>query len=135
MVPYQSRHSKLPGTSYKEVYKHAWKIFTQIRSQTKRQPYIKSAYFNKQKVFFTHFWIHLFQKPQRLRKNRLKFFQVAIDLITNSHNQPISKPNPNKKSETLHRFYGLTKNKELFIVQIKQTANNRKLFMSCFQPE
>lgn len=41
--------------------------------------------------------------------------------------------NPNKKTEALHRFAGLTKDKELFYVQIKEDLRtDRKYFMSVF---
>ena len=52
MIPYQTKTRKLPGTSYSEVRKQALAVFNEIKKRTKRKPYIKSAYFNKQKVFF-----------------------------------------------------------------------------------
>ncbi|MBL7053228.1 MAG: hypothetical protein ISS02_01000 [Candidatus Portnoybacteria bacterium] len=38
----------------------------------------------------------------------------------NKKNNPSSKENPNKKTEIFHRFAGITKDKELFYVQIKE---------------
>ena len=58
-IPYFTKVNKLPGTNYTEVKKNADIIFKQIKSKTKRRPYIRSAYFNKQKVFFDFFWQHL----------------------------------------------------------------------------
>lgn len=133
MIPYQTKAEKLPGTSYKEVYKKARAIFAAIRSQTKRKPYVRSAYFHRQKIFFDFFWAHLSQKsiPERIR--RLKYFEVAIEVIRKSRNHPESMQNPNKKTEILHRFAGLTKNKELFFVQIKEhKRTGRKQLMSIF---
>jgi len=135
MIPYSTKKKKLPGTSYGEVRKQAEVIFKQIKSKTKRRPYIRSAYFNKQKIFFDYFWVHLNQRGPKERFNRLKYFETALEVIKNSRNQPISKQNPNKGSEILHRFAGLTKNKELFYAQIKEDKKSgRKYFMSCFPP-
>lgn len=136
MIPYQTKFSKLPGTSYKEVYKHAQSVFKKIKHRTKRKPYVRSKYFNKQKVFFDFYWIHLYQsKGDKERTKRLKYFLAAADLLENSRNEPISKENPNKRTEILHRFAGLTKEKDLFFVQIKENKRTgNKYFMSCFAP-
>ena len=64
---------------------------------------------------------------------RLKYFSAAIEVIKDSRNKPIIKQNPNKKTEILYRFAGLTKEKDLFLVQIKEEKKNgKKYFMSCF---
>ena len=133
MIPYQTKIKKLPGTSYAEVRKQALAIFNEIKKKTKRKPYVRSAYFNKQKVFFDYFWQHLLEKSLKERTRRLKYFACALDLIKNSRNKPIIKQNPNKKIEILYRFAGLTKEKELFLVQIKEDKkNDKKYLMSCF---
>ena len=134
MIPYQTKISKLPGTSYKEVYKEAQVIFREIKRRTKRRPYIRSAYFRKQKIFFDYFWDHLWRTGgYKERTKRLRYFGAAIDVMRHSSNEPVSKENPNKKSEILHRFAGLTKSKELFYVQVKEDKpTGRKYFMSCF---
>jgi len=134
--PYYTKVKRLSGTDYREIHSKVSAIFKQIKSKTKRRPYIRSAYFKKQKIFFDYFWQHLWQKSWKERVKRLKFFLCAIDLIKNSRQEPSSKQNPNKKSEILHRFIGITKNKELFIVQIKEDKKtNRKYFMSVFPLE
>jgi len=136
MIPYQTKAKRLPGTSYAEVRTNAIFLFNQIKKRTKRRPYIRSAYFNKQKIFFDYFWQHLHQKGPKERFKRLKYFNAAIEVMKNSRNQPSSKQNPNKPNEILHRFAGLTKDKELFYVQIKENKKSgRKYFMSCFPPE
>jgi len=57
-------------------------------------------------------------------------------LIKNIRLEPTSKQNPNKPKEILHRFAGLTKDKEIFYVQIKEDKNtDKKYFMSVFSPE
>ena len=130
---YKTKINKLSGTRYAEVRNQALTIFNKIKKRTKRRPYIRSAYFNKQKIFFDYFWPHLFQRKPRERLKRLKYFESAIDLIKNSKNHPFSIQNPNKQSEIFHRFEGLTKNKEKFCVQIKENLRtDKKYFMSCF---
>ena len=136
MIPYYTKCGKLAGSNYSEVRKSANFIFKNIKSRTKWRPYVRSAYFNKQKIFFDYFWEHLTQKRPPERFRRLKYFLAAIELIRNSRNEPSSKENPNRPSEILHRFAGLTKNKDLFYVQIKEDKKSeRKYFMSCFPPE
>lgn len=133
MIPYQTNKKKLPGTSYAESRNQALTIFGQIKKRTKRKPYIRSVYFKKQKIFFDYFWTHLNQKSPKERAKRLKYFECAIDLIKNSRNQPHIEVNRNKPNEILYRFGGLTKEKELFYVQIKENKRSkRKYLMSCF---
>jgi len=137
MIPYQVKSTKLTGSNYKEIRNKAVLIFrNDIEKQSKRKPYIKSAYFKKQKIFFDYFWKHTYQKNPRTRFRRLKYFKAGIELIKDSRNEPASKQNPNKRNEVLHRFAGLTKEKELFYVQIKEDKKTgKKYFMSCFPPE
>ena len=136
MIPYQTKIQKLSGTSYAEVRKEALVLFNKIKAKTKRKPYIRSAYFNKQKIFFDFFWAHLNQKSPKERAKRLKYFEAAIDLMKNSRNHPVSGENPHKQGEILHRFAGLTKEKEIFYVQIKENKRSgKKYFMSCFPVE
>lgn len=111
MIPYQTKIKKLSGTSYGEMIKHAYFLFNQIKKRTKRRPYIKSPYFNKQKIFFDYFWEHLHQKSFKERVRRLKYFPCALDLLKNSRVEPVSFENPNNRSEILHRFIGMSKDK------------------------
>lgn len=131
--PYFVKSSPLSGTDFKELEKKAKIIFREIEKKTKRKPYIRSAYFNKQKVFFDYFWQHLNQKRKKERKLRLKLFNVAIEVIKDSRNAPASVDNPSNRNETLHRFAGLTRDKKLFYVQIKEDKKRgHKYFMSAF---
>src|SRR3990167_10864094 len=110
MIPYQTNVSKLSGTNYQEVYKHAHDLFRRIEQKTKRKPYIRSAYFHKEKIFFDFFWTHLWRSGgNKERVRRLKYFQAALAVLQRSKNKPASKENPNKRSEILHRFAGMTK--------------------------
>ena len=133
IIPYQASKRKLPGTNYTEVRKQSLAVFNKIKKSTKRRPYIRSAYFKKQKVFFDYFWAHLHQKRPKERFARLQYFEAAIELVAYSKNHPSSKQNPNQEKEILHRFVGLTKNKQRFYVQIKEDKqSDKKYFMSCF---
>ncbi|KKQ98093.1 MAG: hypothetical protein UT23_C0005G0016 [Candidatus Woesebacteria bacterium GW2011_GWA1_39_12] len=135
MIPYHTHVSKLAGTrSYKDIYRNALAVYSQVKRKTKRQPYARSAYFNKQKIFFTFFWKHLFDYSHKVRIERLKYFEATLDLIKNSKNAPESKDNPNNIDEILHRFAGLTKEKELFMVQIKENKRTGKKFLMSIFP-
>jgi len=136
MIPYKTKSKKVPGSNLSEVARSVMFIFHSIEKRTKRKPYIRSAYFKKEKIFFDNFWEHLNQKSPRERFKRLKCFKPAIELIKNSRNKPISKPEVYYSKIILHRFYGLTADREEFYVQIKEDKKRkRKFFMSCFPPE
>lgn len=134
MKVYQSRIPRLSGSDFREVNAKARLLYQKIKSKSKRRPYIRSAYFKKEKIFLELFWIHLFEKSNwRDRVRRLKYFSCALDLLQNSRFHPNSKENPNKKSELLHRFAGLSKEGDLFYVQIKEDKKTKqKWFMSVF---
>lgn len=133
IIPCQVKSSVLAGTSFEEVAKKAHDLLGAIEKKTKRQPYIRSAYFKKEKVFLNYFWPHFMQKPKRERIDRLKLLPCAIEIIEHCQNRPLIKINPNNKQETFYRFVALTRDKELFYVQIKQnTKTKKKYFMSAF---
>lgn len=128
MQIYRCKATVLPGSGYKEIWKGAREIYKTVSRRTKRKPYVRSAFFNGRKVFFDNFWVHLAQKRQPVRRRRLKFFRAALEVVEKSH---CSKPNPNKKSETLHRFSARTKDGVVFFLQIKETKKGLQL-MSMF---
>jgi hypothetical protein len=134
MKSYQTKAGKLSGTSWAEVYKKALRYYEQIRKHTKRRPYIKSPYFNKEKVFLDIYWKHLHEKQNLKDKTRrVKYFVCAIELVQNTRFSPASKENPNKRSEILHRFAGTTKDNEIFFVQIRENRRTgQKDLMSTF---
>ncbi len=136
MKPFPVKSQKLSGSSNIEIIKKAQDYFKLIERETKRQPYVRSAFFGKQKIFFTFFWKHLYQKSPKERRRRLQYFLCAIELIENSRNTPTMKPNPNKKSEILYRFYGITKDKEIFYTQVKENITTKRLeLMSIVIPD
>lgn len=133
MIPYQTKQPVIHGTRYESIRREALQIFSIVEKKTKRQPYIRSAYFKKQKVFLKLFWSHLFQKNPRDRVRRLRYLRAALDVIQYTKAEPFSQQNPHKKGELLYRFAGLTKEGELFYVQIKENKRTgHKYFMSCF---
>lgn len=134
MQVYKTKANRLQGTDFHEVRKKAFGIYTTIKKKSKRSPYIRSAYFNKEKIFLAIFWQHLWSKEKwQDRMRRLKYYAAAIELIQNSKFDPKSKDNPNKPGEMLHRFTGITNDHYLFHVQIKiDKQSGRKDFISVF---
>jgi hypothetical protein len=135
---YQSKHDKLPGTSYEELVKAARKIYHDIEKKSKRTPYIKTnnhSYFAGRKVFLNMFFVHLNQKSRIDRKRRLRFFSLGLDLVKNTKFEPIIKQNPNAKSETLYRFGGISSDGELFYVQLKGNKRGNIYLMSVYPPQ
>jgi hypothetical protein len=136
MKVFKATTDKFTGTKYHDVYPKAFGLYKQIKARTKRRPYIRSAYFKKDKIFLGPFWQHLKQKNWRDRTRRLKYFPCGIELIKNSKFIPISKENPNDPNEILHRFAGITPDHDLFFVQIKENkTNDQKILLSIFPEE
>ena len=136
MKVYKTKIKALAGTNYKEISKKAIGLYRQIKKKTKRRPYVRSAYFDKDKIFLGLFWSHLYDKNYWDQTRRMKFFGCGIDLICNSRFQPTSKENPNKPEEILHRFAGITMNGEQFFVQIKEDKkSSQKMLISIFPTE
>src|SRR5690606_9949388 len=113
---YQTKAKKLPGTRYVEVRKKAFDLYTIIKKRSKRRAYIRSAYFNKEKIFLSLFWDHLADKHHKDRTRRLKYFPCALELIRQTKFDPTSVENVDRKSEILHRFVGITAESEIFYV-------------------
>lgn len=134
MEAYKIKIRSIPGTDFREVNKKASSYYKEIIRKSKRRPYVRSIYFKKTKIFLGLFWQHLYSKKNfKDQVRRMKFFPCAIELIKFSHLIPESKENPNKKSEILHRFTGITKEKEIFFVQIKEDkASGEKFLISVF---
>ena len=133
MEIFKTKTKKLTGSNYPDLHKKAFNIYQQIKRKMKRRPYIRSAYFKKDKIFLAIFWQHLHQKNWRNRKRRIRFFPCAIELIRHSCIDPISTDNPNNPSEILHKFKGITPNGSTFYVQVKENKrNNQKFLMSVF---
>lgn len=136
MKTYKTKTRALSGTNYKEISKKAYSLYQQIKKKTKRRPYVRSAYFNKDKIFLGLFWSHLYGKNYWDQIRRMKFFECGIELICKSRFEPTTKENPNKPEEILHRFAGTTADNELFFVQIKEDKRScQKWLISIFPIE
>ena len=138
MKVYQSKHKKLPGTSYEELIKAARKIYHDIEKKTKRTPYVKTnkrSYFEGKKIFLNMFFVHLDQKSRIDRKRRLRYFACGLDLVQHTKYEPIIKKNPNTKSETLYRFAGVSAEGDLFYVQLKSNQRGNIYLMSVYPPQ
>lgn len=133
---YRTITQPIRGSSWAEVAPQARHLLRSIARRTKRRPYIRSAYFRKDKVFLSYFWQHLSQKPYPEQLRRLRYLPCAIELIRKSRHRPTSKQNPNRPDEILHRFAGMTPDHQLFMVQIKESQQtDRKELMSVFPYE
>jgi hypothetical protein len=130
---FKSKKASLPGSSYAEVLKLARGEHIRVSSKSKRQPYVRSTYFNKEKVFISVFWNHIMQKELKSRTKRLKLYASALDLIANTPCSPETILKHDDLSILLHRFYGKSLDGVDFCVQIKQDKKSgRKDFMSVF---
>ena len=136
MQTYRTRLNKIEGANWRIVSKKAMNSYKEIKQWSKRRPYVRSAYFSKQKIFLGLFWHHLHEKTNLKDKTRrLKYFPCAIDLIKNSRFEPTSKENPNRTNEILHRFTGITANNEIFIVQIKEVKSSGEKWLISIFPQ
>ncbi len=134
MQYYQTKAKTIKGEDFKEVHKIAFRIFLEIKKKSKRKPYIRSAYYDKDKIFLDFYWEHLFKKENwRDRLRRIKFFAAALEVIRKSNISPLLKQDPNKKDVLLHRFAGKTSEGKEFFVQIKEfKKNGQKHLISIF---
>lgn len=134
MKAYPAKSPPISGTDFHEIRRQAFGLYEEIRCRSKRRPYVRSAFFNKEKIFLDIYWQHLYdQRNWHDRMRRLRYYSCALELIQHSRFEPTSKENPNKRSEILYRFMGITKNQEVFYVQIKKDINTgQKFFMSVF---
>ena len=133
MKVFQSKFSQLAGTNYSEVYPLAFGLYKQLKRKSKRRPYLRSAYFKKSKIFLDYFWSHLHQKNLKDKARRLKLYCCALDLIKNCKVEPSSKEDPNRYGIILHRFAGVSADKQKFFLQIKENKNSdEKVLISVF---
>lgn len=133
MNVFQSKYGLITGSSYNEVAPLARKEHNTIKKMTRRQPYVRSTYFNKDKVFINLFWEHLAQKHRGQRTARLKYYSCAIDLIRHTRITPDPIFSYTDMNVILHKFSGKTIEGNAFYVQIKQNKRTgRKDFVSVF---
>lgn len=126
---YRVKVLPLKGSRYAAIRKQALLIFKSLTKKTKRTPYIRSKYFNKEKVFINLLIPHFFDKKPYQRIERFRLVPCGIELIKKSNKKPFIKK---IKSEKLFRFFGKTTQNSVFIVQIKEDYRGRKYWMSIF---
>lgn len=130
MLTYISKQKQITGTDYSEVTKNARREYVKVQKLTKRQPYVRSRYFAKDKIFINLFWNHLAQKRKGEQIVRAKLLLAAFDLLRNTPHEPESLFDGGR---ALHRFYGKTADGMEFAVQVKHDLKTgRKDFMSVF---
>ncbi len=134
MNTFRSKYGLLAGTDYDEAMHVARREYRAIqRRNPRRQPYVRSKYFNGDKVFINIFWNHLAQKRKGEQMKRAKLLVAAIDLLRNTSMPPETIFSKGNLNELLHRFSGETKDGQPFYVQVKENKkSDRKDFMSVF---
>ena len=89
---YRSKYAKLSGRSYIDVERAARKLHNNLASGTKRTPHIKSAYFDREKIFIDLFWSYLNRHPRP--DGELFYVQVKQDVRSgNKHFMSVFRPN------------------------------------------
>ena len=125
---YQCKSGLLPGHNYATIIKIARKVFNNIANQTKRRPYIRSAYFKGEKIFLDKFWPHLLEKNLRDRIRRLVFFKAALELIQHSKTKPLNTTKNAAGNVAYYRFLGQASSLR-FVIQIKEDLKRRQKFL------
>ncbi len=131
---FHCQQPSLRGTSKPELIRKARRIYHQYEKRTKRQPYVRSAYFAGSKVFLTSFWDHLKSKPQRDQSRRLKLYPCALELIQETRIAPVVVFQDSHVR--LYRFTGDSLDNQVFSVQIREERKTgRKYWTSVFPVE
>lgn len=132
MAVYKCKSKTLPGTQYAELNRVARKIFHEIEKKTKRQPYIRCPYFDKDKIFIKAFWDHLATKGMRDKARRVKLYSCALELIRENKTSKAEKIFKSKREE-IYRFAGISADERKFSVQIRHDhKTGNKYFTSVF---
>jgi hypothetical protein len=86
MNAYRSKYSPIAGSSHAEVIQAARYEYHKIQKLSpRRQAYVKSRYFNKDKVFINQFWEHLKQKHPGDQLRRRSFSYALLTLLETLH--------------------------------------------------
>lgn len=131
MKIYKSKCGKLAGTSFQELVKAARREYHLIEKRNpRRRAYVRSQFFKHDKIFLDQFWEHLNQKNLGDKERRIALYSCAIDLMRHTAAQPEVVHEGKAK---FYRFRGLTKDGQLFCVQILENPKSgRKYFISVF---
>lgn len=131
---FRSRFPQTTGFDYGQMMSYARREYHKIQKRTpRRSPYVRSKYFNKDKVFINTFWDHLKQKSTGDRRRRLVLFACGIDLIRHNTEPPTAVKHRASGNETLYRFDGLSLDGAPYAVQVKENIrSSRKDLISIF---
>lgn len=123
----------LSGHRYGDIMPQARRLFREIQKKTKRRPYIRSAYFRKDKIFFDYFWVHMNQKSAIDRARRLRYLPCALELMKESRNAPKTFVKITEPGIIHDQFIGIAGDGSAFSVVIKQErATGKKYLLSIF---
>lgn len=123
---YQCKAKCLTGHRYTDIMPLARVLFRELKRKTKRRPYVRSAYFEKDKIFFDFFWHHLNTMLPSERAKRLRFFPCALELLQKSRNNPITFIDVQRPDVIKHMFQGKTADGYCFAVVIQQERKTGK---------
>lgn len=133
LIPYQCTKPLLNGTRLTDILPQARNVFRVLEKRTKRKPYVRSEYFNKNKIFFDYFWSDLKKKIPSERARRLKLLSCALEVLRYSRQEPLTIDDATEPHILRHRFAGKTPEGDLFYVQVKQNKRTgAKQFLSVF---
>ena len=132
---YQTKIAPIAGTTVGDVMNTARRIFRQAVRSGRRRPYIRSAYFGKEKVFLDNFWPHIYQKSFNERPKRLRFMPCAFELVRYSRVLPVITLDSNDSYNILYRFKGKATTGQIFYVQIKEDKKRKQKFLMSVFPE
>ncbi len=131
--PYHCKAQPLQGHRFAEFLPQARAIFRALERQTKRRPYVRSAYFQKDKIFFDFFWTHLQQKIPAERARRLRYLPCALELLRHTMHAPLTIQEDAHAETLFHRFAGQTSERQRFYVQVKHDIRSgKKQLLSVF---
>ncbi len=130
---YHCQSLPLGGHRYADIMPQARALFRALQKKTKRRPYIRSAYFKKDKVFFEYLWTHLNQKSLPDRARRLRYLPCALEVLQKSRQDPITFVDSQDPDTIRHQFSGVAGDGSRFAVIVKQErASGRKHLLSLF---
>jgi hypothetical protein len=109
-------------------------LFRTLQKRRKRRPYVRSAYFKKDKVFFDFFWVHLQTKALSDRARRLRYLPCALELLQESRQEPTTFVDAGEPETIRHQFTGTAGDGSPFAVIIKQERSSGKKYLLSLFP-
>lgn len=110
----------LKGHRFVEIMPQARQAFRALQRKTKRRPHVRSAYFNKDKIFFDFFWHHMQRKSVVDRARRLKYFPCALEVLRQSRQDPGTFVDKYQPNVIKHEFQGKAPDGMTFSIIVQQ---------------